>query len=129
MAEVIAELLSIIFERSRQTGEVSEGWRIANVTAVFKKGKKEDLENCRPVRLTSIPENVMEQLVLYAICNWKRRRLPGVGQRGFTKGKSCSTNLVAFYDDITVRVDGGRAVDVVRGGMWRRTWVFCWATG
>jgi len=43
MAEVIAELLSIIFERSRQTGEVSEGWRIANVTAVFKKGKKEEI--------------------------------------------------------------------------------------
>jgi len=32
---------------------------------------------------------------------------------GFTKGKSCLTNLIAFYDDMTCWVDEGRAVDVV----------------
>ena len=34
-------------------------------------------------------------------------------QHGFTKGKSCSTNLVDFYGDITSWVDGGRSVDVI----------------
>jgi len=32
-----SELLSIIFERSWQTGEVPENWRIANVTPIFRK--------------------------------------------------------------------------------------------
>jgi len=42
LTDVIAEPLSIIFERSWRTGEVPEDWRKANVTPIFKKGKKED---------------------------------------------------------------------------------------
>ena len=67
LPEVIAEPLSVIFERSWRTEEVPEDWRIANVTPVFIKGKKEDPGNYRPVSLTSVRGKVMEQLVLDAI--------------------------------------------------------------
>jgi len=36
LADVIAEPLSIIFERSWRTGEVPEDWRKASVTPIFK---------------------------------------------------------------------------------------------
>jgi len=51
LADVIAELLSIIFERSWRTGEVPEDWRKANATPEFKKGKKEDPGNYRQISL------------------------------------------------------------------------------
>ncbi|GAB0181731.1 mitochondrial enolase superfamily member 1 [Grus japonensis] len=114
LADVIARLLSIIFERSWRTGEVPEDWRKANVTPVFKKGKKEDPGNYRPVSLTSIPEKIVEQLILGVINKHVEEKVViGSGQHGFTKGETCLTNLIAFYDGMTGWVDEERAVDVV----------------
>jgi len=94
---------------------VPEDWRKANVTPIFKKGKKEDPGNYRPVSLTSIPGKVMEQLILEAIIKQvEEKKVISSSQHGFTKGKSCLTNLIAFYDDMTGWVDEGRAVDVVQ---------------
>ena len=67
LAHVIAEPLSSIFVRSWRTGEVPKEWRKASVTPVFKKCKKEDPGNYRPVSLTSIPGKMMEQLILQVI--------------------------------------------------------------
>ena len=52
---------SVIF--SWKSGEVSVDWKLANVP-VFKKGKKEDPGNYRPVSLTSEPGRVMEKVIL-----------------------------------------------------------------
>ncbi|KFR03735.1 RNA-directed DNA polymerase from mobile element jockey, partial [Opisthocomus hoazin] len=67
LADVVAEPLSVIFERSWRTGEVPKDWRKANVTPIFKKGKKENPGYYRPVSLTSIPGKMMEQLILEVI--------------------------------------------------------------
>jgi len=57
---------------------------------------------------------MMEQLILEVIIKQvEEKNVIRSSQRGFTKGKSCLTNLIAFYDDMTDWVDEGRAMDVV----------------
>ena len=34
-------------------------------------------------------------------------------QHGFIKGKSCLTNLLGFFEEVSARVDRGEPVDVV----------------
>ncbi|PKU35707.1 rna-directed dna polymerase from mobile element jockey- hypothetical protein [Limosa lapponica baueri] len=80
----------------------------------FKKGKKEDPGNNRPVSLTAIPGKVMERLILAIISKHvEEKKAIRSSQHRFTKGKACLTNLIAFYDGMTGWIDEGRAVDAV----------------
>ena len=46
-----------------QTGKLPENWKKANVTPLHKKGPKNQVENYRPISLTSIVCKTMEKII------------------------------------------------------------------
>ena len=53
LKEEICYPLTVIMQSSLESGVVPSDWKTANVTPIFKKGSKSQVENYRPVSLTS----------------------------------------------------------------------------
>ena len=114
LSQVISNPLSQLFTRSLNEREVPDDWKLANVTPIFKKGTKSVPKNYRPVSLTSQVCKLMESLIRDAIITHLRKHnLIVESQHGFTKGRSCLTNLLTFLEEVTKAIDQGIPVDVI----------------
>ena len=114
LQDELAPVLAHIFKKTLAEGAVPEDWKLANVTPIFKKGSKSEPGNYRPVSLTSVCCKLMESIMRDAITSHlDLNKLINKSQHGFSKGRSCATNLLEFLEKVTVAVDGGKPYDVI----------------
>ncbi|CAM5145241.1 unnamed protein product [Eretmochelys imbricata] len=107
----IAELLTMVCNLSFKSATVSNDWKIANVTPIFKKDSRGDPGNYRPVSLMSVPGKLVETIVKNKIVRHiEEHKLLRKSQHGFCKARSCLTNLL---EGVNKHVDKGDPVDIV----------------
>jgi hypothetical protein len=63
LAAGIAFPLMLIFSQSFQSGQLPDVWKTAVVTPIHKKGLVCDINNCRPISLTSVCCKLMESII------------------------------------------------------------------
>ena len=113
-ADEMAKPMFIIYKKSLEEGRLPREWKTARVVPIFKKGSKKSPGNYRPVSLTSIPCKMMEALIRKSILKHAEDlELLSKDQHGFMKGRSCLTNLLETFEEVTAMVDEGGGVDMV----------------
>ena len=114
LATEIAPILTIIFQKSLESGVVPSDWKTAHVAPVYKKGPKYNPENYRPISLTCICCKLLEHIVVSNIMSHADKyNILYPFQHGFRNFRSCETQLIEFIDDVTRNLDDGKKTDVL----------------
>ncbi len=117
LKEIVGEIsapLAILFNKSMQTVNVPRDWRDADISPIFKKGKRKIRGNYRPVSLTSIISKLLEAIIKDKIVDFLiLHNLLDLTQHGFLEARSCLTNLLEFLEKVTNWMDEGSPVDVI----------------
>ena len=108
----LAYPLSLLFKISYNTGGIPREWKLAHVVPVHKKGSKENIENYRPISLTSLVMKTFERLLKDEILLHTSHLLDS-RQHGFLSNKSCTTNMAGFCDSLALSLNEGHRTDVV----------------
>ena len=112
--EQISTPLAYVFNMSLQEGIVPLEWKEANIIPLFEKCSRNKSVNHRPVSLTSVICKVLETIIRDRMMDFLIiHKLITPSQHGFLKARSCLTNLLCFFEEITKWVDGGSPVDVI----------------
>jgi len=110
----LAPYLCTIFQKSLDTGKVPEDWKRANITPIYKKGKRDQAANYRPVSLTSVTCKILEHIIHHTVMNHlEEHRIMVHYQHGFRKAHSCETQLLTTLDSIAKAIDDKKQVDLL----------------
>ena len=113
-SEELSLILTIIFNKSLQTGTVHDDWKAANVSAVFKKGQRYDSANYRPVSLTCPCCKILEHIIVGNVMKHvDYYKILSDCQHGFRARRSCETQLVTLRHDLTSSLDKGIQTEMV----------------
>src|SRR3989442_12847623 len=112
--DIVAQPLRLLFNKSIDKTEIPNDWKKANITPIFKKGKRSSAENYRPVSLTTFFGKVMKKIVKRHIETYLEiNELISETQHGFRKGRSCLSNLLISQYHIMKLRDKKVAMDII----------------
>ena len=87
-------------------------WKLANIVPIFKKGKREFVENYCPISLFPVISKVLERCVLAGLRD-HTSHLISPEQHGFLAGRSCVTQLTSVLHCIGGQIDAGKQIDII----------------
>jgi len=113
LAYDLTPILTHLFQQSLDTGELPQDWKSAFITPIFKKGKRSDPLNYRPISLTSIICKSLEHILVSQIMkHLETNNIICRNQFGFRSGHSCETQLLVAVNDFAYALNNKLQVDI-----------------
>lgn len=121
----LREIIKFIINQIIIQGKIPSLMKISKICPVYKKGKKDNISNYRPIAVLPCIEKILEKHMNNELSKYvEDNNILNTNQHGFRKGKSTTTLLNRYVDDIkealnhnkfclTVSLDLKKAYDTI----------------
>ena len=110
-ASIVSTSLTLIFANSIETGIFPDEWKLARMTPIFKKAKRDEPNNYRPISVIPTVAKIFEKCQISEYLN--ANNLLSHCQSGFRSLHSTLTALVDDANSWSVNIDNGLVNGVV----------------
>ena len=114
LVAILAVSGAILFNKSIKSSTAPDRWLEALITAIYKKGQKNMVDNYRPKSLTSVFSNIFESIVRDTIVKHMNiNKLFADEQHGFVPMRNCATRLLLCLDEWSKIMEDSGCVDII----------------
>lgn len=106
--------LDIVFRKSFECSRFPTMWKLARVSAIFKKGNSLDPANYRPLSMLSLPGKLLESQFCSILDNHlQMHNIYSDNQWGFRKGRSTETLLLSMTERWRMALDNNKVIGAI----------------
>ena len=110
----IAPILTIIFQKSINSGTPPSDWLKARIVPIHKRNDRTIASNYRLISLTSIPCKILEHIISTSIHkHLESNNILTDRQHGFRYRRSCETSLLTTINDLTSTLEKTHQIDLI----------------
>ena len=100
LSTIISPIVTQIFNKILEVNVYPDLWKTSYIIPIFKAGKREIIDNYRPIAIQCSIAKIFEKLVSLQMTSYMSNYIID-NQHGFTKGRSIDTNLIVFSEYVT----------------------------